>query len=73
MRRQDRIPAFGRTNGMTKTRWYRLSPIDTVGCAVSCTGKSWRRLPSAGKRHDLNQVSFATKRTEEDGLGDLGF
>ena len=63
---------FGRTCGIAKTKRYRLPVIESAHCEVSCTERSWRRPPSAEKRHDRDQVSFVTERADKDSFRDLG-
>ena len=62
----------GRKNGITKAKRHRLPVNKTADLEDSLTERSWRRPPSAGKRHDRDQVSFVTQRAEVDGFRDVG-
>ena len=72
IRRECQNLPSGRKNGITKTKRHRLPVNETAACEDSLTQRSWRRPPSAGKRHDRDQLTFVAQWAEKESLGDCG-
>ena len=62
----------GRKKGITKTKRHRLPMNETADCEDSLTQRSWRRPPSAGKRHDQDQLTFVAQWAEKESFGVRG-